>query len=110
MVDVRQPLAEGEMPSVRTPPGGWDEPGVGDPAVNVLAIASIQEAMEKRWLDEPVPALGGLTPWQAAADPTRRDEMARLLATFSDPDPASPLLALRPARLREQLGLPPPGP
>ena len=107
--DDRRPLRPGEMPSVRNPPGGWDEPGGGDPAIGALATASLQEAMEQRWLDEPVPALGGLTPWQAAADPTRRDELARLLATFPELDPDSPFVALRPARLRQRLGLPPTG-
>ncbi|MAT05490.1 MAG: hypothetical protein CL424_10660, partial [Acidimicrobiaceae bacterium] len=32
------------------------------------------------WLDEEVPALGGVTPREAAADPTRRDQLERLLA------------------------------
>ncbi|MGH3770877.1 MAG: SEC-C metal-binding domain-containing protein [Pseudonocardiaceae bacterium] len=34
---------------------------------------------EQKWLDEPIPALAGHTPRQAAADPTRRGDLIRLL-------------------------------
>ncbi|MFC9841644.1 hypothetical protein ACFVKB_49145 [Rhodococcus sp. NPDC127530] len=34
---------------------------------------------EQRWLDEAIPALGGHTPRECAADPTRRDELIRLI-------------------------------
>ena len=34
---------------------------------------------EARWLDEPIPALDGHTPRQAADDPTRRGDLIRLL-------------------------------
>ena len=60
---------------------------------------------ERQWCEEHVPALGGRTPRQAAADPTRRDELARLIATFPEIDPASGMVGLRPTRLRELLGL-----
>lgn len=39
-----------------------------------------------RWLDHSIPALGGLTPRQAAADPTRREQLERLLAEFDRHD------------------------
>ncbi|MCC5951905.1 MAG: SEC-C domain-containing protein [Acidimicrobiia bacterium] len=36
-------------------------------------------AYEERWVDESVPALGGLTPRQALVDPTRREDLLALL-------------------------------
>jgi hypothetical protein len=47
--------------------------------------------------------LAGHTPRQAAADPTRRDDLTRLLGTFPD-DPNNPGL-MNPERLRAELGL-----
>jgi hypothetical protein len=44
---------------------------------------------ERTWCDEPVPALGGATPRQAAADPTRRGDLIALLNSF--PSSGSPL-------------------
>jgi hypothetical protein len=35
------------------------------------------------------PALGGITRRDAAADPTRRDELARLIASFPEIHPSS---------------------
>ena len=35
------------------------------------------------------PALGGITRRDAAADPTRRDELARLVASFPEIHPSS---------------------
>ena len=37
---------------------------------------------ETNWLDESIPALDGHTPRQAAADPTRRADLIRLLDCF----------------------------
>ena len=39
---------------------------------------------ERRWLKEQIPALGGLTPVEAAADPSRVEQLERLLASFPD--------------------------
>lgn len=39
-------------------------------------------AQEIAWLDESIPALKGLTPRQAAADPTRREDLLLLLREF----------------------------
>ena len=60
--------------------------------------------MERRWLRESVPALGGRTPIEAGADPTRREELERLLASFPEPTDR-PAMTLRPSRLRALLGL-----
>jgi hypothetical protein len=68
----------------------------------------LREHLEVRWCDESIPALAGLTPRQAAADPTRREALERLLASFEHPhrgrDDAGSM-TMRPARLRELLGL-----
>ncbi len=67
------------------------------------ALAEFTADYEKRWLDMELPALAGLTPRQAAEDPTRREDLVRLLNSF-DPLPAGPG-AMSPARLREALHL-----
>src|SRR5262249_30233349 len=41
------------------------------PSRRGAGVSELQERLERRWLDESVPALGGLTPRQAAADPER---------------------------------------
>jgi hypothetical protein len=50
-----------------------------------------------------LPALAGLTPRQAAEDPTRREDLMRLLNSFEEV-PVSPG-TMSPARLREALRL-----
>lgn len=55
---------------------------------------------EARWLDESIPALKGLTPRQAADDPTRRGDLIKLLDSF----PAS-ARGMSAERLRAALGL-----
>ena len=37
---------------------------------------------ERIWCDEEIPALGGLTPREAAADPSGRESLDRLLAEY----------------------------
>jgi hypothetical protein len=97
--DRRAPLAPGELPS---PPRRLD----ADVAPGPEALVEIQQLLEQRWLDESVPALAGLTPRQAAVDPTRRDELRRLIASFpTAEDLPEGALAMRPARLRELLDL-----
>ncbi len=71
------------------------------------ALEQLQDRFERRWCDEHVPALGGLTPRQAAADPSRREALERLLGEFERANRAQPAdaIGMRPARLREILGL-----
>ena len=57
---------------------------------------------EQAWLDEQIPALDGLTPRQAAADPTRRDDLIHLLGTLPAEERPGVMSA---RRLREALGL-----
>jgi hypothetical protein len=70
------------------------------------AMLAFLEEQEQRWCEEPVPALGGVTPLEAAADPTRRDELQRLIASFPAADFSSGIYSLRPEKLRERLDLP----
>jgi hypothetical protein len=58
---------------------------------------------EERWLDESIPALGGITPRQAADDPTRRGDLIRLLNSF--PSGAAAGRRMDADRLRAALGL-----
>jgi len=62
---------------------------------------------ERRWLDMSIPALAGLTPRQAAYDPTRREDLLALLTSFeraeSPDDMTSSFMST--ARLRALLGL-----
>lgn len=86
--------------SAQHPPTG----AVLDPRSPEIA-AVLEQAVrqyEQAWLDEPIPALSGRTPRECAADPTRRDDLIRLLDTFPDRDEPG---AMSPARLRAALGL-----
>jgi hypothetical protein len=71
------------------------------------ALTRWLEQQEKRWCAEPVTALGDLTPEQAAADPTRREQVIRLIDSYG-PDGGvtdDGVVTMRPNRLRELLGL-----
>jgi hypothetical protein len=83
--------------SLAAPPAG--------PEMQEAMLAFLEE-QEQRWCEEPVPALGGVTPVEAAADPTRREELQRLIASFPAADFSSGVYALRPEKLRERLDLP----
>jgi tetratricopeptide (TPR) repeat protein len=72
-----------------------------DPPVRDAMTAYIAD-YERQWLDLSIPALKGLTPRQAAADPTRREDLVQLLATF--PETGDPT-AMSAGRLRAALGL-----
>jgi len=51
-----------------------------DPPPELLeALDEFMREKEIAWVDESIPALGGLTPRQAALDPTRREDLERLL-------------------------------
>lgn len=53
-----------------------------EPQLSEEAMSQVRRQLEDRWLSESVPALGGLTPRQAAVDPSRRDDLRRLLDSF----------------------------
>jgi hypothetical protein len=73
-----------------------------DPQVQE-AVRQIIRQQEQVWLDEPIPALAGVTPRQAAEDPTRRPDLIRLLDDFAEPGAEE--IAMSPRRLREALEL-----
>ena len=83
-------------------------PATAQGAINLdnPEMAAVLDAMildyEARWLDEPIPALDGHTPRQAADDPTRRPDLIRLLDSF--PADAG-RHGMSPDRLRVALGL-----
>jgi hypothetical protein len=81
-------------------------PDLDDPEM-LATLELIRDRYERQWCDEPVPALGGLTPREAAADPTRRESLERLLQSFEHSPvaegPIGPMM--RPERIRELLGL-----
>ena len=72
----------------------------------LAAVRHLMREKEDTWLDESIPALGGLTPRQAAADPTRREDLAALLNEFDRRgETPSPAMTFNVSRLRHQLGL-----
>ncbi|MDQ3274346.1 MAG: hypothetical protein M3Q39_04770 [Actinomycetota bacterium] len=85
--------------------GNSPPPSAAADAVPQEVLLELADRLERNWCNERVPALDGHTPREAAADPTRRDELARLIASFPEIDPASGMIGLRPARLRGLLGL-----
>lgn len=100
--DERRVVKPGEFPTHM--PGTGPAMGAGtSAAISPGEREGIITMMEQRWLEESVPALGGLTPHQAAADPTRREQVARLIDSFPELD--GPLMTMRPAKLRSALGL-----
>jgi SEC-C motif len=72
-----------------------------DPEVAAVLERFIHD-YEQKWLDEPIPALAGHTPRQAAADPTRRGDLIRLLDSFPTHDNPG---MMNPDRLRTALDL-----
>ena len=96
----RKPVSAGELPSapVGLPPTS--------PNLPTEVLEQIRDMQERRWLKEQIPALGGLTPVEAAADPSRVEQLDRLLASFPDESVDDQVL-MRPARIRQLLGLDP---
>ncbi len=80
-------------------------PSTPDPAL-ATALAEFIAAKETEWLDNPVPALSGLTPREAVGDPTRREDLVALLNEFDRHGPAPAGAAtFNVERLRRELGL-----
>ena len=73
-----------------------------DPKV-AAALEEFIRDYETRWLDEPIPALDGHTPRQAADDPTRRGDLIKLLDSF--PAGEASRGGMDADRLRAALGL-----
>ena len=73
-----------------------------DPAIRA-ALEEYIRTYEENWLDDQIPALAGLTPREAAADPTRRQDLISLLASFDRDEERPGMMSAK--RLRAALGL-----
>jgi hypothetical protein len=95
--------------------GDSDGPGHGGPLGGSAGAVSGEQAEavlarflrehEDRWVDESIPALGGLTPRAAAADPTRREQLLALLDEMEAMRVPPPGRGMDVGRLRELLGM-----
>jgi SEC-C motif-containing protein len=75
------------------------------PEISDDDLDRIRDQMEDRWIAEHVPAFEGMTPRQAVDDPTRRDDVIKLIDSFEH----RPAIGFAPYdyhRLRTKLGLP----
>ncbi|WP_408899719.1 SEC-C metal-binding domain-containing protein (plasmid) [Nocardioides sp. R1-1] len=99
---TRRPAADAREAMSRAPRGGHSLSTLDaeDPAI-AAAVEEMIHQHEQAWFDQPIPALDGATPRQAAADPTRRPDLIRLLDSFGAPSPG----AMNADRLRAELGL-----
>lgn len=84
------------------PMTGSDTLDPDDPEMAALLDEFVRD-YETKWLDEPIPALDGHTPRQAADDPTRRADLIKLLDTFPAIEPGG--VGMDADRLRAALGL-----
>lgn len=107
--DVRRPLRDTDEVAElakNIPGSGSSAIDPDDPAVAAILDEAIRR-YEAAWLDEPIPALDGYTPRQAADDPTRRGDLIALLDTFPVLEGS---VGMDAERLRAALGLAQPGP
>jgi hypothetical protein len=103
--DARRPLRDAREAAElanQMPITGEDSLDPDDPQVAAFLDEFIR-GYEAKWLDEPIPALDGHTPRQAADDPTRRADLIKLLDTFPVVEPGSTGMCAD--RLRAALGL-----
>lgn len=103
-MDMKAMLRRQELESGRSPGDPPHRAAALDTPEVVALLEEVRDRFEQRWCDESIPALSGLTPRQAAEDPTRRDELVQLIASFEAPvhDDA---VTMRPERLRQLLDL-----
>ena len=81
-------------------------PGGAEPADGL--DAGMQAVVYRRWIDDPNPHLGGLSPRQAAGRPEHREQLERQLRTLEYHDARGrnhPLPGPEAARLRRELAL-----
>ena len=82
--DSRRPLQDAREAAElarQLPITGADALDPDDPGLAAILDQFVRD-YETKWLDEPIPALDGHTPLQAADDPTRRADLIKLLETF----------------------------
>ncbi|MDP9821614.1 SEC-C metal-binding domain-containing protein [Nocardioides massiliensis] len=99
--DVRRTMDDLPSEPTRAPLASSSGPTSDDPDL-LAALDQLVRQHEQAWLDESIPALAGVTPREAAADPTRRPDLIRLLDSFP---PATGPGQMDPDRLRTALGL-----
>ncbi|MCL1693999.1 MAG: SEC-C metal-binding domain-containing protein, partial [Actinomycetia bacterium] len=103
--DERTPIrSPRELEALRSPGPQPSEPVEMTPELEELMRDRMRE-MEDYWLDESIPALTGLTPREAAADPTRREDLIALLNSFDQMTNGSGFTGFDADRLRRELGL-----
>jgi hypothetical protein len=103
----RIPAGPGTLDALGAPIGAGPS---ADVAGMAQALDQYMREAEQRWIDESIPALGGATPREAADDPTRRGDLERLLAQFSEQSKDLPegTGSFNLDRLRGLLGMPEP--
>ena len=83
---------------------GDDTSDMPDEIRRVLEDVMVEQ--ERKWIEEPVPALGGLSPRDALTDPTRREDLMALLAEFDRRASTSPSVGTFDVdRIRALLGM-----
>ena len=102
--DVRRPMRDAREAAELAAqwPAGENELDPNDPEVATMLDEFIRD-YETKWLDEPIPALDGHTPRQAADDPTRRGDLIKLLDSFPAEEGTPGRMSAE--RLRSALGL-----
>ena len=102
--DVRRPIRDSREAAdlAAQLPAGEKALDPSTPEVAAMLDEFIRE-YEAKWLDEPIPALDGHTPREAADDPTRRGDLIKLLDSFPADDGAPGRMSAQ--RLRSALGL-----
>ena len=103
--DSRRPVRDAREAAElakQLPMTGEDALDPDDPELAAFLDEFIRD-YETKWLDEPIPALDGHTPRQAADDPTRRSDLIKLLDTF--PAAKAGRGGMDADRLRAALGL-----
>jgi len=100
-VPIRSPR---DLEQLRSPGAQPSKPVEMTPELEEFMRGRMRE-MEDYWLDESIPALTGLTPREAAADPTRREDLITLLNSFDHMTDGSDFSGFDADRLRRELGL-----
>lgn len=86
-------------------PGRAAGPEDDVPPEALAAAEAYIRQKEAEWVDESIPALGGLTPRQALDDPTRREDLLALLRDLDARSVAGPGAGFDAGRLRALLGI-----
>ena len=111
VVDEQRTAPEVALANARRNHAMTDDHGpLGGPAETpppelVEALAEYIRERERAWVDESIPALGGLTPRQALDDPTRREDLEALLRDMDRHQAEGPGRGFDSGRIRSLLSL-----